>query len=248
MGKPWESLDSNLNFTPYTRVTQVRGWSDGTASVWLGDLRVGSISGGCNEMKLMNLVRKSKPVKIMLAAIGMALLVSGMTAEVWAHRDRGPNDTCRREIGASLLHITLYQTQFDPVTEYCEEVPRMGKALLVVDVTPGELRQVPFGLEVIATNTSGQSQTVLSVPPKVYERGVLNTELVFQKEITYIAQVMLELEKGKDPQLLAFPIQVAAWYKAMMMPALIVAGLLVFILISVIRYNIVSRQQGEALA
>jgi hypothetical protein len=57
----------------------------------------------------------------------------------------------------------------------------MGKALLVVDVTPGELRQVPFGLEVIATNTSGQSQTVLSVPPKVYERGVLNTELVFQK-------------------------------------------------------------------
>ena len=59
---------------------------------------------------------------------------------------------------------------------------------------------------------------------------------------------MLEREKGKDLQLLVFPIQVAAWYKAMVMPALLVAGLLVFILISVIRYNIVSRQQGEALA
>ena len=199
-------------------------------------------------MKLMNVVRKSKLAKRMLAMIGMALLVSGMTAEVWAHRDRGPNDMCRREIGASLLHLTLYQTQFDPVTEYCEEVPGTGKALLVVDVTPGELRKVPFGLEVIATNASGQSQTVLSVPPKVYERGVLNTEIVFQKETTYVAQVMLEREKGKDPQLLAFPIQVAVWYKAMIIPALLVAGLLVFILISVIRYNIVSRQQGEALA
>lgn len=199
-------------------------------------------------MKLIESLRTSKPVKIILVTIGMAVLVSGMTAEGWAHRDRGPNDMCRREIGASLLHITLYQTQFDPVTEYCEEVPGTGKALLVVDVTPGELRKVPFGLEVIATNTSGQSQTVLSVPPKVYERGVLNTEIVFQKETTYVAQVMLEREKGKEPQLLAFPIQVAAWYKAMIMPALLVAGLLVFILISVIRYNIVSRQQGEALA
>lgn len=196
----------------------------------------------------MNVVRKIKPAKRMLAMIGMVLLVSGITAEVRAHRDRGPNDPCRREIGASLLHITLYQTQFDPVTEYCEEVPGTGKALLVVDVTPGELRKVPFGLEVIATNAAGQSQTVLSVPPKVYERGVLNTEIVFQKETTYVAQVMLEREKGEDSQLLAFPIQVAAWYKAMIMPALLVAGLLVFILISVIRYNIVSRQQGEALA
>ena len=199
-------------------------------------------------MKLMNLVRKSKPVKIMLAAIGMALLVSGMTAEVWAHRDRGPNDTCRREIGASLLHITLYQTQFDPVAEYCEEVPRTGKALMVVDVTPGELREVPLGLEVVSTNASGQSQTVVSVPPKIYERGVINTEVVFNARNEYLARVRVELEKGKDPHLLAFPIQVAAWYKAMMMPALLVAGLLVFILISVIRYNIVSRQQGEALA
>lgn len=200
-------------------------------------------------MNVMNLACKSKRVKITLATIGMAVLVSGMTAdEVWAHRDRGPNDTCRREIGASLLHITLYQTQFDPVAEYCEEVPRAGKALMVVDVTPGELREAPLGLEIIATNASGQSQTVMSVPPKVYERGVLNTEVVFNEGNEYIAQVMLELGKGKDPQLLAFPIQVAAWYKAMMVPALIVVGLLVFILISIIRYHIVSRQQSEALA
>ena len=52
---------------------------------------------------------------------------------VWAHRDRGPDDPCRREIQASLLHITIYQTQFDPVAEYCEEVPHAGKAFLVVE-------------------------------------------------------------------------------------------------------------------
>lgn len=195
----------------------------------------------------MNLVYKNKATKRTLATVGLALLIV-ITAEAWAHRDRGPNDMCRKEIGASLLHITLYQIQVDPVEEFCEEVPRSGKALMVVDVTPGELREVPLGLEVVATNESGQSLTVVSVPPSVYERGVINTEVVFDAGNAYIARVTVELEKGKDPQLLAFPIQVAVWYKAMVIPGLIVAGLIVFIGISVIRYNIVSRQQDEALA
>ena len=152
-----------------------------------------------------------------------------MAVEAQAHRDRGPNDTCRREIGASLLHITLYQTQFDPVAEYCEEVPRAGKAFMVVDVTPGQLRAVPLGLEIIATNESGQSQAVVSVPPQVYERGVVNTEVVFSEDKEYVARVRVELEEGKAPQLLAFPIQVAAWYKAMIVPGLVVGGVLVFV-------------------
>ena len=183
---------------------------------------------------------------IALVVIGAVLLLSGMPAE--AHRDRGPNDACRREIGTSLLHITLYQTQFDPVAEYCEEVPRAGRALMVVDVTPGQLREVPLGLEIIATTESGQSQAVVSLPPRIYERGVVNTEVVFAKDKEYVARVMVELEEGQTPQLLAFPIQVAAWYKAMMVPGLIIGGVLAGVVISAIRYAVVSRQDGQALA
>src|SRR3954451_14218876 len=72
-----------------------------------------------------------------------------VTTKAWGHRDRGPNDPCRRQLGASLLHLTLYQPQFDPDAEYCEEVPRAGKTIFVVDVTAGELRQTPIGLEVV---------------------------------------------------------------------------------------------------
>src|SRR5215475_5395596 len=100
-----------------------------------------------------------------------------MAAEAWAHRDRGPNDPCRRQIGDSLLHLTLYQPQFDPVAEYCEEVPRGGKTVMVVDVTVGELRQTPISLEVIETAASGQSRTILSLPPKIYELGAADTEV-----------------------------------------------------------------------
>ena len=192
----------------------------------------------------MNGTTKTGRIGIVLVVIGAVLLLSGMRAE--AHRDRGPNDVCRREIGTSLLHITLYQTQFDPVAEYCEEVPGRAGAH-GVDVTPGQLREVPLGLEIIATTESGQSQAVVSLPPRIYERGVVNTEVVFAKDKEYVARVMVELEEGQTPQLLAFPIQVAAWYKAMMVPGLIIGGVLAGVVISAIRYAVVSRQDGQTL-
>src|ERR687888_2126278 len=83
-----------------------------------------------------------------------------LTSEAWAHRDRGPNDPCRRQLGASLLHLTLYQPQFDPDAEYCEEVPREGKTILVVDVTAGELRQIPMSLEVVTTGEAVPARTI----------------------------------------------------------------------------------------
>lgn len=169
------------------------------------------------------------------------------TSQAGAHRDRGPDDPCRRQLGASLLHLTLYQPQFDPAGEYCEEVPREGKTIMVVDVTAGELRQVPMSLEVVATNDSGQSHTILSVPPKVYEWGVVDTEVTLNAGNSYVARVVIEQGPDRKPQLLVFPIRVAAWYGALITPALIVAALLAVTAISVIRYYVVSRQD-EALA
>jgi hypothetical protein len=165
------------------------------------------------------------------------------SAEAWAHRDRGPNDPCRRQLGESLLHLTLYQPQFDPAGEYCEEVPRAGRTILVVDVTPGELREVPMSLEVLATSNSGHPRPILSLPPQIYERGIVDTEVVLSEGTNYIARVVVELGAGREAQLLSFPIQVVAWYRAMLIPALVVAALLALTAISIIRYYVASRQE-----
>ena len=160
----------------------------------------------------------------------------------WAHRDRGPGDPCRREVGASLLHITFYQTQFDPITEYCEEIPRVGNAYLVVDVTP-DLWERPIGVELVASDESGRSRSILSLPLQVYERGVADADVVLKSGLNYEVRVALGLEDDQEPQKFSFPFQVAAWYKAMVMPALMVLGLVVIIAISVVRYKMTS--QGE---
>ena len=174
--------------------------------------------------------------------------MAGMiTAKAWAHRDRGPNDPCRKQIGASLLHLTLYQPHFDPDAEYCEEVPRAGKTIVVVDVTEGELRQVPLSLEMMAATAQGQSRTVLSLFPQVYQRGVVATEITLDEGSNYVARVVVDLGAEKGSQSLSFPIQVAAWYRAMIKPMLIVIGLLAAIAISVIRYYVTSRQDETSV-
>ena len=163
-----------------------------------------------------------------------------MTAEAWAHRGGGPDDPCERRLGTSLLHLTLYQPQFDPDAEYCNEVPREGKTIVVVDVSADELRQVPLSLKVVAASDSGQLHTILSVPPQIYRRGVADAEVTLNAGSDYVARVVVEQGVNREPQLLSFPIRVAAWYRAIIVPALIVTAVLALTAISVIRHYRIS--------
>ena len=168
-----------------------------------------------------------------------------MISTAWAHRDRGPNDPCRKQIGDAFLHLTLYQPHFNPDAEYCEALPRSGKTVVVVDVTAGELRQVPISVEVIASGTSGLSRSVLSLPAKILDRGLVDSEMVFDEGNNYVARVVVNPDSQNEVKL-EFPILVTPWYTALVKPALLIVGLLVITAISVIRYQMSSRQQEAA--
>jgi hypothetical protein len=165
------------------------------------------------------------------------------TSEASAHRDRGPDDLCRRQVGSSFLHLTLYQPQFDPAAEYCEEVPRPGKTIVVVDFTTGPLRATPLSLELIETARSGESVTLLSLPSKTYELGVVDTDTVLNEGHDYRVLVLLETKHETQSDVLVFPIRVSAWYRAIVVPALVVGGLLALMAMSVIRYLAMSRRE-----
>jgi cytochrome oxidase Cu insertion factor (SCO1/SenC/PrrC family) len=160
----------------------------------------------------------------------------------WAHRFGGPNDPCERKIGGSLIHITLYQPQFDPDAEYCDEVPREGNTVLVVDVLGEDLRKVPMGLEVVADGDSQAPRSVLSLPPKVYRRGVADAQVLLSADRRYVARVSIQGNSLVKPQVLSFPIRIGSWYRALIVPALMVIGVLALTAISVIRYRLSSRR------
>jgi cytochrome oxidase Cu insertion factor (SCO1/SenC/PrrC family) len=173
--------------------------------------------------------------------IAVAVCVSPATAR--AHRFGGPNDPCERKIGSSLIHITLYQPQFDPDGEYCDVVPREGNTVLVVDVLGDDLRTIPMAVEVIATGAAQTPRTIVSAPPQIYRRGVADIQVVLTADNRYLARITLEGEPGgqerpphQQTQVLSFPIRVSSWYRALIVPALLVLGVLALTAISVIRY------------
>src|SRR5271166_2738392 len=101
---------------------------------------------------------KSQLLPCILVTVAVGWLLQGLAL---AHRFGGPNDPCERKIGTSLIHITLYQPQFDPDAEYCDQVPRSGNTVIVVDVLGDDLRRVPIGLQVVASGESHAPLTIL---------------------------------------------------------------------------------------
>jgi hypothetical protein len=113
---------------------------------------------------------------------------------------------------------------------------------LVVDFTAGELRRTPVSVEVIQTALSGKSQSISSLPATTYALGVADTEALLSEGNDYLVRVLFETGGGHQSDALVFPIRVAAWYRSLLMPVLVVAGLFALIAISVIRYHAGGRQ------
>jgi cytochrome oxidase Cu insertion factor (SCO1/SenC/PrrC family) len=189
---------------------------------------------------------KMVPIRGWAIAVFVVAIAACVPAIARAHRFGGPNDPCERKIGLSLIHITLYQPQFDPDAEYCESVPRAGNTVLVVDVLGDQLRKVAMGVEVLAVRPSQAARTVLSVPPQVYRRGVADAQMTLTGDSPYLVRIHLEGAGEVKSQVLSFPIRVGSWYRAFVTPSLIVLGVLALMAISVIRYRLSSSAPASA--
>jgi hypothetical protein len=170
----------------------------------------------------------------LIAAIATAGSLVGTAA--WAHRGGGPNDPCERRMGgASIVHLTLYQPNSDPDAEYCNEVPREGRTVVVVDVEGERLRQSPIALEMIASDGSGLRK-ILSVPPTIYRRGVADAEVTLDSGSDYIARVLILDAADQTAVPLTFPVRVGAWYRPIIVPALLILAVLVLTAIPIVRH------------
>jgi cytochrome oxidase Cu insertion factor (SCO1/SenC/PrrC family) len=189
------------------------------------------------------MMRAKSPI---LSCIVLMTVVGWLLQGVaFAHRFGGPNDPCERKLGTSLIHITLYQPQFDPDAEYCDQVPRAGNTVLVVDVLGDELRQLPLGLQILTARKAEPQRTVLSIAPKIYRRGVADAQVMLGGGGAYVTQI--SLGEGTAQQIFSFPIRVAAWYRPLIMPALVVLAVIAFISVSMIRYYLTSAHDTPVL-
>ena len=140
-----------------------------------------------------------------LATVGYAEAHGGLSMD---------RDTCKLRVGSYVMHFTGYQPDSSAAREFCEDIPEIGRTVIVLDYLNDELRDLPVEVRIIR-NTGDESDlpkvTVFDKPPAVYPRGSVAVETTFTEPGRFVGLVTV----GSDPpQVSRFPFAVgtSGWW------------------------------------
>jgi hypothetical protein len=144
-------------------------------------------------------------------------------------------DVCKLRVGPYQMHFTGYQPESAAEKEFCEDIPSLGKTIIVLDDTEHALREVPIEVRIIR-NTGDESSldaiTVLRSPAKVYPSGSVYFEHTFTNPGRFVGIVTV----GDRGQYISrFPFAVGegssnTWRHVAVVLAVVGAGLVLFLL------------------
>ena len=119
------------------------------------------------------------------------------------------DDYCRLTIGPYSMHFVGYQPESSAEKEFCEDIPRTGRTIVVLDFVDQELRAVPAEVRIIRDSGSEanlDAVTVLHVPSKIYPNGSLHFEHTFTEPGKFVGLVTVS---DKQTLVARFPFSVA---------------------------------------
>jgi hypothetical protein len=99
-------------------------------------------------------------------------------------------DECAHSVGGFLVHYSGYQPEVDKKGQYCHDLPRTGRALLVVDLVDARLRQGPVGVRVDGPGDDRAAGAVLLKPPQPNPSGVIEAEVRFERPGRYVVTLL----------------------------------------------------------
>lgn len=114
------------------------------------------------------------------------------------------DDQCIMKIGPLRAHFTGYQPEKRATQEFCEDIPEVGRAIIVIDYVSAALRNQSVEFRVLKDSKNlrararyedlGSPQeidaaTLIKVPEQVYSRGTLNFEYRFDAPGWYIGMI-----------------------------------------------------------
>lgn len=188
----------------------------------------------------MGLKRCVAAIVLMLSA-GMVQAHGGVSME---------DDTCIMRIGTMRAHFTGYQPEQRATQEFCEDIPELGKAIIVVDFIEKPLRdyQVEFRvlrdvhelgkrarLEDLGDSNAIDQATLFKLDPTKYPRGTLTFEQRFEQPGWYIG--VLSASDGAEHTLHSvFPFQVGVSHPWRYVPAFVLV-----LVLSLLIYRLTGR-------
>jgi hypothetical protein len=138
----------------------------------------------------------------LLTALSVFVLMSFLPLRVLAHGGVSiEDDNCILKIAGMRAHFTGYQPELRATQEFCEDIPELGRAIIVIDFITPTLREQSVEFRVLRDvknlKSAGRYEdlgsakdidaaTVLKMPASVYSRGTITFDQVFQTPGWYI--------------------------------------------------------------
>jgi hypothetical protein len=145
-----------------------------------------------------------KPIYI-FALCGLLMMVSTPAS---AHGGVSiEEDQCILTIGPYKMHFTGYQPEVAPEKEFCEDIPAVGRAIIVLDYLDTALRELATGVRIVEAESwtaaqaaveNAQQPTVLHRPPKTYKTGTLQIEHQFDKPGYFVGLVTVQGDRQEQ--------------------------------------------------
>lgn len=160
------------------------------------------------------------------------------------------DDNCIMRIGLFRAHFTGYQPETRATQEFCEDIPELGKAIIVVDFIEKPLRdyQVEFRvlrdvhelgkrarLEDLGDANAIDQATLFKLDPSKYPRGTLTFEQRFEQPGWYIGVLSASDATGHTLHSV-FPFQVGVSHPWRYVPAFVLV-----LVLSLLIYRLTGR-------
>ncbi len=134
---------------------------------------------------------------------GLSIIVLlGFVLSGAAHAHGGlsiDNDICKLRLGPFNMHFTGYQPTQNGNQEFCEDIPKVGNTIIVMDAIEAELRELPIEVRIIR-DTGDESRldqvTIAHLPAKIYESGSVPLEYSFTAPGKFVGLVTVG-DKGQ---------------------------------------------------
>lgn len=172
----------------------------------------------------------------------LVLFVAGASSSpAWAAREQerliADKATCRLFVGPDAMTFTGYQPDLSR-GEYCEDIPSIGRAILVLDYEQAELRDMLVAVRIVKDvgheaeePADIDSATVAYRAPKLYPNGTINLEHNFNDPGNYVGIVTVTGAHG-ETWVSRFPFSVGKAFTRslptyLLMAVVVLAGCLV---------------------
>jgi len=141
-----------------------------------------------------------------------ALILAGLSTASWGHGGvANDGNQCKLSVGPYMMSFSGYQPENDVSKQFCDDMPGIGKSIIVLDFIDNKLRDMTVNFRVLKADSAAQGNAddaivneaelaqipFFEIPEKHYPTGSMTISQTFKEKGHFVGYVIVEGENEK---------------------------------------------------